>query len=140
MPRDKDAIAAGPLQHVIELLVERPGIRPLVAEADVAEADGIPHPPQAGRIKDVHRLGAEPMLEVVGHRLYDRVGDDWHRGGACQFRPEPGLRLEVGAGQLEQAGPRGQAKIITAGPSAAESISTRIVRGTKGTVPGIAGT
>jgi hypothetical protein len=139
VPRDEDAIAASPLQHVDQLLVERPGIRPFVAEPDVAEADVGPDAPEARWGEDVDQLGAEPTLEVVGHRLHHGVRDRWYRRCAGQFRPEPGLGLEIGAGEPQQAGPCGQAKVIAAEPAAAVSISIRIVRGTKGTIAGVAG-
>ena len=102
VPRNEDAVATGPLQHVDQLLIERPRIRTLVAEPDVAEADRIPQPPEAGRAEDVDQLSAEPTLEVVGHRLHHRVGDGRHRGSAGQFRPEPDLGLEVGAGERSE--------------------------------------
>jgi len=139
VPRDEDAVAAGPLQHVEQLLIERPGIRPFVAEPDVAEADVGPDRQEARRVEDVEQLGAEPTFEVVGHRLHHGVRNRRHRGRAGQFRPKLGLGLEIGAGEPQQAGPCGQAKVIAAEPAAAVSISIRIVRGTKGTIAGVAG-
>jgi hypothetical protein len=56
---------------------------------------------RTARTEDLGALLPEPPFEVVGHG-HDRGGiGRRHRGCSDEVRPEPGLRLEVGAGQVE---------------------------------------
>ena len=53
----------------------------------------------------------EPLLEVVGHGR-DRGGAGCRDGGrAGELGPEPGLNLEIGAGQVQKAAPLRHAEV-----------------------------
>jgi hypothetical protein len=131
-----------PIQHVVELLIERPGIGALVAEPEVGDPEISPQFRRAAWAEDFCALLPEPAFKVVGHGLQRRWHRNRHRSSADKFRPEPGLGVEIGTRQINQASLRWEAKIIapdTAAVLRAGGRTARLAREIIGSCAGFAG-
>jgi hypothetical protein len=99
----------------------------LVTEPEVGDPEIGPHFRRATWAEDFRTLLPEPAFKVVGHGLYRRRHCHRHRSSADKFRPEPGLGVEIGTRQINQASPRWEAKIIAPDTAAAVGARRRTV-------------